>query len=179
MAMASQNQDFYPDPNMGMSGMFGQRYNPMSARSAMDRYFRAYWQQKQRAAAAREALNIKARIASDERAFKGAENAKDRAFRISEQKMDQANKSQLADLSRGWAESDANKKSKYGWLGALANAGTIAVGWDNRYNNSKVMKGIYDSLTNFTTGVNKKKAAYGMPTSDYFNVNPTYAIPMD
>lgn len=169
MAMASQNQDYYPDPNMGMSGLYGNRWNPMSARSALDRYFRAYWSQKHQAAGAREALNIKAKIAADERAFRGKESAADRAFKASESALDLANKAKMNELQRGWGQEDSEKKAKYSWLGALANAGTIFAGYDQRYNNSAMTKGIIDagkSLFNFDTAVNKKRAAYGIPV-DY------------
>jgi hypothetical protein len=167
---AFANPDYYPDTNMGMGGMSSTAYTPTSTRDALDRYFRAYWKQRQERAGAIEGMNIRSQIAASERSFRGSEAEKERAFKSSEQLKEQQWKTTRAAEQRGWNESDAENANKFAYLAALTNIGTLGVGLDNLYNAGGLRKAIYktgadafNQMGSTFKAINQKKADYGIP----------------
>lgn len=158
MATASQNSTYYPDPNMGMAmQMSATRYTPTSAKDAMDRYFRAYWNTQAERAKDIEERQMKVGMMEKERAWKTGEREKDkafdkskadsdRAFRASEAEKDRAFKSKLNDQLWADKQEAADREGRYAWVEALTRMGGTAATYDYLYNEGKMRKSMFDTL---------------------------------
>jgi hypothetical protein len=189
MATASQNSTYYPDPNMGMAMQMGStRYTPTSAKDAMDRYFRAYWNTQSERAKDIEERQTKVKMMEGERAwntgerekdraFDTSKSASDRAFRASEAEKDRTLKSQLNDQAWQDKQDAADKAGRYAWVEALTRMGGTAATYDYLYNEGKMRKSMFDTL-----GLSlKKQFANEKKTSDivasYQQAIPTSSDP--
>lgn len=135
MATASQST-FYPDPNMGMVNQSGTMSgNPMQARAAMDKYFRAYWDEKAKRETAVENRQMWKAQRADERVFKGEEIGKTQAWKSGESAADRASKDKEWEITHGGGD--------FAWVQALTQLAGDAAIYDKLYNDATMSKAIF------------------------------------